>query len=127
MFPAATIFTLRRGGRAVQAFLTIRKCLELFFKPKVLFARFRCPAHTGKAMVLRGHRPIVGCIDHSVLPCVFVRTGRRRSEGHGTLKRVPSLEFLNGTSERFELALRARSLCTCAEMEFREFPHGRMC
>ena len=56
----------------MQGFLTIRKCLEAFFKPKMMFARFGCPAHTGKAMVFRGHRPIVGCIDHGVLPRVFL-------------------------------------------------------
>ena len=69
-----------RGGRTVQAFIIISKCLEFLFKAKMLFARFRCPAHTGKAMVFRGHRPTVGCIDHSVLPRVPFVTGGCRSE-----------------------------------------------
>jgi hypothetical protein len=35
-------------------------------------------------------------------------------------------KFLNGKSQRFELALRACSVCIFAEMESREFPHRRM-
>jgi hypothetical protein len=79
-----------RGTRPVQAFLALRKRPEFLFPAQVLFAGFRRPAHTGKAMVFRGHHPIFG-IDHSILPREFHSPDQRRNEQRGTLERVPSL------------------------------------
>ena len=81
----------------------------------------------GKTMILRGHCPIYGCNDHSVLPrreSVLPREfhwlDRRRSERCGTLKRVPPIKFGIGKPERFALAFRSTSGCTFAQIKSRE-------
>ena len=51
----------------MQAFLSVCQSEELLFQAKMLFAGFRGPAHSGKAMVFRSHRPIFGRIDHGTL------------------------------------------------------------
>jgi hypothetical protein len=95
------IARMLRGTRPVQAFLALRKRPEFLFPAQVLFAGFRRPAHTGKAMVFRGHLIMVS------LPREFPLPGRRRSERRGTLERVHDLEanpkggrswFLSGCS-----------------------------
>jgi hypothetical protein len=84
----------------------VRKGPKFRFQAEVLFARFGCPAHTGKTMVFRSHRPIFGCIDHSVLP----------RESHS-----PRAAGANGAGRsngsKLSFGMEARTLCVGVSVE----------
>jgi hypothetical protein len=61
-------------------------------------------------MVFRGHHPIFGCIDHSILPREFHSPDQRRKEKRGTLERVPSLQVFEWKAERLALAFQSNSM-----------------
>ena len=73
----------RAGMACAQTLLTGRKRQQFFFHAKVPFAGFRCAAHARKAMMFRSHRPVLGCIEHNILPCEFHSSGRCRTNGMG--------------------------------------------
>jgi hypothetical protein len=96
---------LRIMRLVLRAFLIVRKGPEFCFQAQVLFARFGCPAHAGKAMVFRSHRPIFDCIDHSVLPREFHLPGRQPEPTAWDAQTGP-FKFWNGSPN----ALRWRSV-----------------
>jgi hypothetical protein len=112
--------TLRR--RPMQTFLIVRKSLQFFFQVQVLFAGCRRPAHAGKTMVFRSHRPIFRCVEHRVSSHASVLARLCRSERRGTLKRVPSMQ-VGRKPERFALAFRSKfSLYRRRDKVERELP-----
>jgi hypothetical protein len=90
------IARMLRGTRPVQAFLALRKRPEFLFPAQVLFAGFRRPAHTGKAMVFRGHLIMVSSHASSLCPAGAGANGVGRLNG-STILRLTQKEVAHGS------------------------------
>src|SRR6516164_7795974 len=91
--PDSNIDRLQRLPGPARAFLFLSECEEFFFQTEVLFAGFRRPAHTGKAIAFGSHRAMFVRVDHCILPRAFHRPQPAPERGRGTLKGVPSTQI----------------------------------
>jgi hypothetical protein len=114
-----------RATRRAQAILIVRERQEFFFQAEVLFTGFSGPAHTGKAVVFRSHRPIFGRIHHDVLPRKFrsprPAPERRARDTQTGPRQVLRMERPNALRWRFG-QLR---VCAFLDIKSRGFPSVR--